>query len=271
MGEIKYCTMSKDMFLAKMWEPEEWYLDDQVLSLLVSAPSRKGNAVQYHLAVLNEGGVVRFGEWNKSLRKDIREAYLRSLTEALTRVLEQGCPWEGKPCVSLNFGVTEEAQKEQPNGPALRIVLLAKGVQPMEAQAEERLRKELRAEFSDWLEMVFRDVSQKIRGSEPETDLSAYVSAELLPHEKSDGKYDLTMTVLAILFLGLSLFFKEWFVFQVIAVGIAGCGAFRSAQHKHYVCLALCTLTAVAGLAVAWSAYADLKESMQGVTLPVRK
>lgn len=271
MGEIKYCTMSKDMFQAKMWKPEDWYLDDQVLSLLVSAPSWKGNAVQYHLAVLKEGEVVRLGEWNKSLRKDVREAYLRSLTEALTRVLETGCQWEGKPGVSLHFGVIDEAQKEQPDGPALRLVLHGKGVLPMEAAEEERLRKELRAEFSDWLELVFRDVSQKARRNEPETDLSAYVGAELLPHEKSDGKYDLTMTILAILFLGFSLFFKDWFVFQVITVGIAGCGAFRSAQHKHYVCLALCTLTAIAGLAVAWSAYEELKESMRGLTLPVRK
>lgn len=271
MGEIKYCAMSKDMFLAKMWKPEDWYLDDRVFSLLVSPASRKGNAVQYHLAVLKDGQVPRLNEWNPSLRKDIREAYLRSLTDALTGVVEREIRWEGKPCVSLHFGVAGDVSEEPPEGPALRLVLLCKGVLPLEAETEERLQKQLRAEFSDWLERVYRDVSQEARLSETEKNLSAYVSAELLPHEKQNGDHDLLMTLLALFFLGCSLFFKDWFVFQVIAVMFAGCGAYRSAQHRHYVCLAVCTLTVVAGLAVAWSAYEALKESMQGISLPSKK
>lgn len=270
MGAIKYCTMPEDMFLAKYWKTEEWYLDDQVFSLLVSTPSKKGDTVQYHLAVLKEGAVLRLGEWNPALRKDIRDTYVRSLTEALTKVMEKACFWEEAPRVSLRFGVTEEEQKEQEKGPALRLVLVGKGVLPMEQQEEERLRKELRAEFSDWLEMVLRDVSARAVKKEMDKKLSAYVSADLLPHEREGDGADLAMTLLSILFLALAFVFRELFLFQVLAIGVAGCGAFRSAQHKRYVYLAICAVVVAAGLALAWFAFQELKESMQGVSLPTQ-
>ncbi len=136
----------------------------------------------------------------------------------------------------------------------------------MDEQDEEHLRLQLRIEFLDWLDQVFHDVVKETRLTAEEKNYQAMIGASMLPHEKAGNTLDVPMTLVSIACLIVSIFLREWFIPQIMAIFVAGCTAFRSAQHKNYVCTVICAAVAFAGVGISIMAYREMKEALKGAS-----
>lgn len=267
MSNVKYCVMTQEVFSARKWQTEDLYLDDQVYSVVVSPVSRKGNAAQYHLALLKDGKVITYGEWNKTMRANTRAAYLDKLTNSLSEILEMKSNRGDEFTIGINFGIVgEKPQEVNLEELPLRIVLFCKDCYALDAQEEERLRVQIKIEFFDWLEQVFHDVVKEAPLTAEEKHYQVMIGASMMPHEKPENNLDVPMTILSIGCLIASIFLREWFIPQIMAIFVAGCTAFRSAQHKNYVCTGICLAVALAGVGVSIWAYQEMKEALKGAS-----
>lgn len=268
MRDIKYCVLQQDVYLAKRWKAEDLYMDDQVFSLVVSPVMRKGNVAQYQLALLKDGHVMTYGEWNRTLRKNTRAAYLEHLMDSLFDVLNNKCSKEEEFSVGINFGVfSEKPETVDLEQLPIRMVLFCKNSLPLPPAEEERIRFQIKNELVDWLEQVYHDVLKEVPLSEEEKNYQAMVGAAIIPHEKTEGDWDMTMTIISIVCLIASLFLREWFIPQIMAIFAASCTAYRSFQHKNYICVGICAVVIVLGAVISLVAYQELKESMSGAAM----
>ena len=240
---VKHCVMPKDMYLAKMWKSENVVIGDTTYQIVVSPASKKNGAVQFHVAALKEGEVVTFENLNTNLYEVTVRKYLDELNERLSNVMEEQVRWihTGNHDIYVSYGGREQwDESESPMQTGIRIILMVKNVENMDAQEEERLRKILKGELVEWMESVIMDkpAIQKTK-ADYENDLVRVVDISMIPHDKTVFNPVPIMTVLGLLLAILGVFFAEYQFFQVGAMIIAAYAAVRSHQkgEKTYMYL----------------------------------
>ncbi len=267
---IAYCNMPIEMFTGSKYPVDNIYADDQILQCFVSPLSKKGNAAQLHIGVLNEGKVLSFSDINAKMRKEETiENYLVSLEEKITELIQKNVKWESDEdaVITVRFGqVDERGAEESASTTFLRILVMIKDFLPISKDDELQLRKKVLGEINNWVEEVMHDVPYEAPKEDYSNDITVKMSVDMIPHEKASTDADSTMTILAIVFAILGIFLHEYYIFGVMAVVVGICFGIRSFQHEHYVCLGLCVLAALIGICTATWEYLMFQNNVKETT-----
>ncbi|MBQ6106463.1 MAG: hypothetical protein IJL03_11100 [Lachnospiraceae bacterium] len=231
---VKHCVMPKDMYLAKMWKSENVVIGTSTYQIVVSPASKKNGAVQFHVAALKDGEVVTFKDLNSNLYDITIRKYIDELTERLSNVMESQVRWihTGNHDIYISYGGIEQwTEEDSPADTGIRLILMVKNVENMDAQEETTLRKILKGDLVEWMETVIMDkpAIQKTK-EDYANDLVRVADISMIPHEKSSFDSVPIMTVLALLFSTLGVFFSQYLVFQVIGMVVAAYTAYRAYQ-----------------------------------------
>ena len=132
----------------------------------------------------------------------------------------------------------------------------------------DMIHKSLKGEFSNWLEEVISDVHQKKSVEELKKDPTVVLDVDLMKHEQEDLGLESTFAIFSLVFAGLGILWKDWFIFQVIAIVMGGYVAYRSYQKQRWVCMVLGLIASIVGIVFTGIAYGVLREQMKNVKLP---
>jgi hypothetical protein len=89
-----------------------------------------------------------------------------------------------------------------------------------------------------------------------------------MKHEQEDLGLESTFAIFSLVFAGLGILWKDWFIFQVIAIVMGGYVAYRSYQKQRWVCMVLGLIASIVGIVFTGIAYGVLREQMKNVKLP---
>lgn len=250
---VKHCVMPKDMYVTKMWKSEKVYIGESEYDICVSPASKKNGAIQFHIAALSGGEVVRFMDLNKSLLNVTIEKYLDELNTRLAKVLEQHIAWQntGNHDLYISYGGIEQWEEGTSlKETGIRIILMVKNVQPMPDTEEKLVRKLLKAEVVEWIEAVCFDKPAIEKTKEDyENDIVNVMDISMLPHEKNDVNPVPIMTFLGLTCAILAVFYYGLLVFQVCSLVICTYAAYRAYQEDNKGYMTINALVAV------WSLY----------------
>ncbi|MBO4686783.1 MAG: hypothetical protein J5628_09070 [Lachnospiraceae bacterium] len=266
------CVMPKEMFFGTAWPHEQCIIGEDTLELVVSPLSQRNNAVQIHMAAMWNKEVLTFHDLNAGMKKENVKLYLQSLSERLRAIVEKYFMWpdDGVHNMTISFGsLTERKEDDDPLETNMRFVLMVKDILPIEDPTElDMIHKSLKGEFSNWLEEVISDVHQKKSVEELKKDPTVVLDVDLMKHEQEDLGLESTFAIFSLVFAGLGILWKDWFIFQVIAIVMGGYVAYRSYQKQRWVCMVLGLIASIVGIVFTGIAYGVLREQMKNVKLP---
>ncbi len=266
------CVMPKEMFFGTAWPHEQCIIGEDTLELVVSPLSQRNNAVQIHMAAMWNKEVLTFHDLNAGMKKDNVKLYLQSLSERLRAIVEKYFMWPDDDVhnMTISFGsLTERKEDDDPLETNMRFVLMVKDILPIEDPTElDMIHKSLKGEFSNWLEEVISDVHQKKSVEELKKDPTVVLDVDLMKHEQEDLGLESTFAIFSLVFAGLGILWKDWFIFQVIAIVMGGYVAYRSYQKQRWVCMVLGLIASIVGIVFTGIAYGVLREQMKNVKLP---
>ena len=266
------CVMPKEMFFGTAWPHEQCIIGEDTLELVVSPLSQRNNAVQIHMAAMWNKEVLTFHDLNAEMKKENVKLYLQSLSERLRAIVEKYFMWPDDDVhnMTISFGsLTERKEDDDPLETNMRFVLMVKDILPIEDPTElDMIHKSLKGEFSNWLEEVISDVHQKKSVEELKKDPTVVLDVDLMKHEQEDLGLESTFAIFSLVFAGLGILWKDWFIFQVIAIVMGGYVAYRSYQKQRWVCMVLGLIASVVGIVFTGIAYGVLREQMKNVKLP---
>ncbi|MBO4788949.1 MAG: hypothetical protein II483_09520 [Lachnospiraceae bacterium] len=266
------CVMPKEMFFGTAWPHEQCIIGEDTLELVVSPLSQRNNAVQIHMAAMWNKEVLTFHDLNAGMKKENVKLYLQSLSERLRAIVEKYFMWPDDDVhnMTISFGsLTERKEDDDPLETNMRFVLMVKDILPIEDPTElDMIHKSLKGEFSNWLEEVISDVHQKKSVEELKKDPTVVLDVDLMKHEQEDLGLESTFAIFSLVFAGLGILWKDWFIFQVIAIVMGGYVAYRSYQKQRWVCMVLGLIASIVGIVFTGIAYGVLREQMKNVKLP---
>ena len=266
------CVMPKEMFFGTAWPHEQCIIGEDTLELVVSPLSQRNNAVQIHMAAMWNKEVLTFHDLNAGMKKENVKLYLQSLSERLRAIVEKYFMWPDDDVhnMTISFGsLTERKEDDDPLETNMRFVLMVKDILPIEDPMElDMIHKSLKGEFSNWLEEVISDVHQKKSVEELKKDPTVVLDVDLMKHEQEDLGLESTFAIFSLVFAGLGILWKDWFIFQVIAIVMGGYVAYRSYQKQRWVCMVLGLIASIVGIVFTGIAYGVLREQMKNVKLP---
>ena len=266
------CVMPKEMFFGTAWPHEQCIIGEDTLELVVSPLSQRNNAVQIHMAAMWNKEVLTFHDLNAGMKKENVKLYLQSLSERLRAIVEKYFMWPDDDVhnMTISFGsLTEQKEDDDPLETNMRFVLMVKDILPIEDPTElDMIHKSLKGEFSNWLEEVISDVHQKKSVEELKKDPTVVLDVDLMKHEQEDLGLESTFAIFSLVFAGLGILWKDWFIFQVIAIVMGGYVAYRSYQKQRWVCMVLGLIASIVGIVFTGIAYGVLREQMKNVKLP---
>lgn len=266
------CVMPKEMFFGTAWPHEQCIIGEDTLELVVSPLSQRNNAVQIHMAAMWNKEVLTFHDLNAAMKKENVKLYLQSLSERLRAIVEKYFMWPDDDVhnMTISFGsLTERKEDDDPLETNMRFVLMVKDILPIEDPTElDMIHKSLKGEFSNWLEEVISDVHQKKSVEELKKDPTVVLDVDLMKHEQEDLGLESTFAIFSLVFAGLGILWKDWFIFQVIAIVMGGYVAYRSYQKQRWVCMVLGLIASIVGIVFTGIAYGVLREQMKNVKLP---
>ncbi len=266
------CVMPKEMFFGTAWPHEQCIIGEDTLELVVSPLSQRNNAVQIHMAAMWNKEVLTFHDLNAGMKKENVKLYLQSLSERLCAIVEKYFMWPDDDVhnMTISFGsLTERKEDDDPLETNMRFVLMVKDILPIEDPTElDMIHKSLKGEFSNWLEEVISDVHQKKSVEELKKDPTVVLDVDLMKHEQEDLGLESTFAIFSLVFAGLGILWKDWFIFQVIAIVMGGYVAYRSYQKQRWVCMVLGLIASIVGIVFTGIAYGVLREQMKNVKLP---
>ena len=233
---IKHCVMPKDMYNAKSWKSENVVIGTGTYQIVVSPAAKKNGAVQFHIAAMKDGAVLKFGDLNKNLYEVTVRKYLDELNDRLASAMESQIRWihTGNHDIFVSYGSLEQWQDEnQLADTDIRIILMVKNVESMNQIEETTLRKILKGELVEWMEAVLMDkpAIQKTK-EDYENDIVKVMDISMLPHDSTSFNPVPVVTVLAMGFAILGVFFSSLLVFQVGALVMSAYAAFRAYQKE---------------------------------------
>ena len=266
------CVMPKDMFLGTAWPHEQIIIGEDTLEMVVSPLSQRKNAVQIHMAAMWNGEVLTFHDLNAEMKKDNVKLYLASLSDRLRSIVEKYFMWPDDEIhdMLISFGgLTERKDDDDQLETNMRFVLMVKDILPIEDPTElDMIHKSLKGEFSNWLEEVISDVHKKKTPEELKKDPTVVLDVELMKHEQEDLGLESTFAIFSLVFAGLGILWKDWFVFQAMAIVMGAYVAYRSYQKQRWVCMVLGMIACIVGVVFTGVAYGALREQMKNVKLP---
>ena len=266
------CVMPKEMFFGTAWPHEQCIIGEDTLELVVSPLSQRNNAVQIHMAAMWNKEVLTFHDLNAGMKKENVKLYLQSLSERLRAIVEKYFMWPDDDVhnMTISFGsLSERKEDDDPLETNMRFVLMVKDILPIEDPTElDMIHKSLKGEFSNWLEEVISDVHQKKSVEELKKDPTVVLDVDLMKHEQEDLGLESTFAIFSLVFAGLGILWKDWFIFQVIAIVMGGYVAYRSYQKQRWVCMVLGLIASIVGIVFTGIAYGVLREQMKNVKLP---
>ena len=266
------CVMPKEMFFGTAWPHEQCIIGEDTLELVVSPLSQRNNAVQIHMAAMWNKEVLTFHDLNAGMKKENVKLYLQSLSERLRAIVEKYFMWPDDDVhnMTISFGsLTERKEDDDPLETNMRFVLMVKDILPIEDPTElDMIHKSLKGELSNWLEEVISDVHQKKSVEELKKDPTVVLDVDLMKHEQEDLGLESTFAIFSLVFAGLGILWKDWFIFQVIAIVMGGYVAYRSYQKQRWVCMVLGLIASIVGIVFTGIAYGVLREQMKNVKLP---
>ncbi len=268
---MSHCVMPRDMFFGTAWEHEQCIIGEDTLDICVSPLSQRKNAVQIHMAAMWNKEVLTFHDLNADMKKDNVKLYLQSLSERLRAIVEKYFMWPDDDVhdMLISFGDLKEWDDSDPLQTNMRFILMVKDILPIEDPLElDMIHKSLKGEFSNWLEEVISDVQKKKTPEELRRDPTMVLDVDLMKHETEDLGLESTFAIFALLFAGLGFLFKDWFIFQVIAIVMGSYVAYRSYQKQKWICMAMGIVAAIVGIVFTGIAYGLLREEMKNVKLP---
>ena len=246
------CVMPKEMFFGTAWPHEQCIIGEDTLELVVSPLSQRNNAVQIHMAAMWNKEVLTFHDLNAGMKKENVKLYLQSLSERLRAIVEKYFMWPDDDVhnMTISFGsLSERKEDDDPLETNMRFVLMVKDILPIEDPTElDMIHKSLKGEFSNWLEEVISDVHQKKSVEELKKDPTVVLDVDLMKHEQEDLGLESTFAIFSLVFAGLGILWKDWFIFQVIAIVMGGYVAYRSYQKQRWVCMVLGLIASIVGI-----------------------
>lgn len=234
---VNHCVMPKDMYLAKMWKSENVYIGNEAFQVVVSPASRKNGAMQYHIAALKDGEVIRVGDLNTHLYEVTIAKYMDELNERLANALEKKVHWvnTGNHDLYVSYGGLEQWQEGTSlKATALRIILMVKNVNAMTPEEEDTLRKVFKGELVEWMETIIQDrPGIETKKEDYVNDIVNIMDISMLPHDKETFNPVPVMTVLGMIFGFLGVYFSSLLVFQVCSLVVSAYAAYRAYQKDN--------------------------------------